>query len=143
MAGLVGRVAFRKILPGSARTHYPEDAVQNVARISPGPASAIVSSRWIRDKRLQYFPLLVGEVHVAVLLLLEGHRTDPLYPPFPIYEIASTSWEDYALNVAAGRQRDGRGRLWVFDHWSDGRAGTHTIKTPDVFRTYTAHFRRG
>jgi glucose/arabinose dehydrogenase len=54
-----------------------------------------------------------------------------------------TSWEDYALNVAAGRQRDGRGRLWVFDHWSDGRAGTHTIKTPDVFRSYTAHFRRG
>jgi hypothetical protein len=54
-----------------------------------------------------------------------------------------TSWEGYALNVAAGRQRDGRGRLWVFDHWSDGRAGAHTIKTPDVFRTYTAHFRRG
>jgi glucose/arabinose dehydrogenase len=54
-----------------------------------------------------------------------------------------TSWEGYALNVSAGRQRDGRGRLWVFDHWSDGRAGSHTIKTPDVFRTYTAHFRRG
>ena len=33
------------------------------------------------------------------------------------------SWEGYAFNAAARRQRDGRGRLWVFDHWSDGRAG--------------------
>jgi glucose/arabinose dehydrogenase/PKD repeat protein len=54
-----------------------------------------------------------------------------------------TSWEGYALNVAAGRQRDGSGRLWVFDRWSDGRAATHTIKTSDVSRTYKAYFRRG
>jgi glucose/arabinose dehydrogenase len=54
-----------------------------------------------------------------------------------------TSWEGYALNVAARRQRDGRGRLWVFDHWSDGRAGAHTIKTPGDPRTYKAYFRRG
>jgi hypothetical protein len=60
VASLVGRVAFWKVLPGSSRTHYPEDAVQDVARISPGPASSIFSSRWIRDKRLQHFPLLVG-----------------------------------------------------------------------------------
>ncbi len=54
-----------------------------------------------------------------------------------------TSWEGYELNVAAGRQRDGRGRLWVFDRWSDGRAGAHTIKTPDISKTYRAYFRRG
>src|SRR5215217_2424841 len=89
MASLVGRVAFRKVLPGRARTQYPEDGVQEVARISPGPASAIFSSRWVWDKRLQHFPLLVGEVHAAVLLPLEGHITEPLYPPFRIYEIAS------------------------------------------------------
>jgi glucose/arabinose dehydrogenase len=58
-------------------------------------------------------------------------------------KLGVTSWEGYELNVAAGRQRDGRGRLWVFDHWSDGRAGTHTIKTPGVPRTYKAYFRRG
>jgi glucose/arabinose dehydrogenase/PKD repeat protein len=56
---------------------------------------------------------------------------------------AFTSWEGYELNVAAGRQRDGSGQLWVFDHWSDGRAGAHTIKTPGDPRTYKAYFRRG
>jgi glucose/arabinose dehydrogenase len=54
-----------------------------------------------------------------------------------------TSWEGYELNVAARRQRDGRGRLWVFDHWSDARAGAHAIKTPDVSKTYRAYFLRG
>jgi hypothetical protein len=56
---------------------------------------------------------------------------------------AFTSWEGYALNVAASRQRDGRGRLWVFDHWSNGRAAAHTIKTPGIPKTYRAYFRRG
>jgi hypothetical protein len=51
------------------------------------------------------------------------------------------SSEGYALNVAARRQRDGRVR--VFDHWSDGRAGAHTIKTSGVPRTYKAYFCRG
>jgi glucose/arabinose dehydrogenase/PKD repeat protein len=54
-----------------------------------------------------------------------------------------TSWEGYGLNVAAGRQRDGSGRVWVFDRWPDGRAGAHTIKTPGDPRTYKAYFRRG
>jgi glucose/arabinose dehydrogenase/PKD repeat protein len=54
-----------------------------------------------------------------------------------------TSWEGYELNVAAARQRDGRGRLWLFDHWSDGGAGAHTIKTPGISRTYRVYFRRG
>jgi hypothetical protein len=54
-----------------------------------------------------------------------------------------TSWEGYELNVAARRQRDELGRLWVFDHWSDGRAGAHTIKTPGISKTYGAYFRRG
>ena len=52
-----------------------------------------------------------------------------------------TSWEGYALNVEAGRQRDGSGRLWAFERWSDGRAKAHTIQTPGVPGTYTAFFR--
>jgi hypothetical protein len=51
-----------------------------------------------------------------------------------------SSWEGYALNIAARRQRDGRVR--VFDHWSDG-PGAHTIKTPGGPKTYKAYFRRG
>lgn len=90
MASLVGRVAFGQVLPGRTRAQYPEDAVQDVARISPGPASSIFSSRWVWDKRLQHFPLLVCEVHAAVLLLRKGHMTEPLYPRFCIYEIASS-----------------------------------------------------
>ena len=53
-----------------------------------------------------------------------------------------TSWEGYALNVDVQRQRDGSGRLWAFDHWSDGRPKAHTIKTPAAPRTYTAYLRR-
>ena len=93
---MVRRVAFGQVLPGRTRAQYPEDAVQDVARISPGPASSIFSSRWVRDKGLQHFPLLVGEIHAAVLLLLEGHMTEPLYPRFRIYEMASSE-------VALGR----------------------------------------
>jgi hypothetical protein len=34
----------------------------------PGFASSVFPARWIRDKRLQHFPLLVGEVHTLLLL---------------------------------------------------------------------------
>jgi hypothetical protein len=81
--GLVGRVAFGKVLPGRPGAQYPEDAVQDIAWVSPGPASSVFSSRWLWDKKLQYFPLLVCEVHAALLLLLEGHMTAPLYPWLP------------------------------------------------------------
>jgi hypothetical protein len=63
VAGLVGRVAFGKVLPGRPGAQYPQDAVQDLAWVSPGPASSVFSSRWLWDKRLQYFPLLVCEVH--------------------------------------------------------------------------------
>jgi hypothetical protein len=53
-----------------------------------------------------------------------------------------TSWEGYALNLDVQRQRDGSGRLWAFDHWSDGGAKAHTIETPAVPTTYTAFFRK-
>jgi hypothetical protein len=90
VAGLVGRVAFWEILPGRSGAQYPEDTVEDLAWISPGSSSSVFSSRWIWDEWLQYFPLLVCEVHAALVLLLEGHMTAPLYPHFRIYEIASS-----------------------------------------------------
>jgi hypothetical protein len=89
MAGLVGRVAFGKVLPGRSGAQYPEDAVQDIAWVPPGSASAVFSSRRIRDKGFQHFPLLVREVHARLHLLPKGHTTAPLYPHSRIYETAS------------------------------------------------------
>ena len=87
---MVGRVAFGQILPGRSGAQYLEDTVEDVAWISPGSSSSVFSSRWIWDEWLQYVPLLVCEVHAALVLLLEGYMTAPLYPHFRIYEIASS-----------------------------------------------------
>jgi hypothetical protein len=51
------------------------------------------------------------------------------------------SWEGYALNVSAPRQKDRRGRIWAFGSWSDGGAREHAITTPADQVTYTATFR--
>jgi hypothetical protein len=54
--------------------------------------------RGIWDEWLKYFPLLVGEVH-ALFLLPEGCKTEPLYPHFHIYEIASRQYGTHAGDV--------------------------------------------
>ena len=60
------------------------------------------------------------------------------------YRAPSTipSWVGYDLNVAAPRQQDAQGRVYVFGSWSDGRAASHTIDSPEDPTTYTATFRR-
>jgi hypothetical protein len=50
------------------------------------------------------------------------------------------SWESYALNVSAPRQKDRRGRIWGFGSWSV-RAREHAITRPADQVTYTATFR--
>jgi len=49
VAGLVGWVAFGEILPGSTGAKYPEDGVENIARVSPGSARAVFSARRLWD----------------------------------------------------------------------------------------------
>src|SRR5258706_147609 len=51
------------------------------------------------------------------------------------------SWEGFVLELAAPDQQDSLGQTWLFDHWSDGGAATHTITTPATAATYTATFR--
>ena len=51
------------------------------------------------------------------------------------------SWEGYALNVSAPRQRY-NGRTWALSSWSDGGAREHAVKTPADPITYTATFKR-
>ena len=102
MAGLVGWVAFWKVFPGRSSAKYPENAVQDVPWVSPGSSPTVFSARRLGDKRLQHFPLLVGEIQV-LLLLPRGCTTEPLYPRFHIYEIASS--ETPAVSLARRSRR--------------------------------------
>jgi hypothetical protein len=60
MAGLIGRIAVRQILPGRAGPQDPEDAIQHVARIAPRSPAAIAAESRLREERRQNGPLLVG-----------------------------------------------------------------------------------
>ena len=67
MTRLVRRIARRKIFPRRAGAQNPQDAVQNVPRIAEGPPPDTLLDRlFLREKRLQYSPLLFGEVHIKV-----------------------------------------------------------------------------
>jgi len=50
------------------------------------------------------------------------------------------AWQGWALPVGAPAQVSG-GTSYVFDHWSDGGAASHTITVPAAPATYTASFR--
>ena len=67
VAGLVRRVAPRKILPRSARAKDPEHTVEDVSGIAEGPTTPVLEKRlFFREKRLDQSPLLFGEVHIKV-----------------------------------------------------------------------------
>jgi hypothetical protein len=67
VAGLVRWVAFWEVFPGRSCAKYPEDAVQDIARIFGRSSPAIFPARRLGDERLEYLPLLVGEVHALLL----------------------------------------------------------------------------
>jgi hypothetical protein len=102
VAGLVGWITLREVLPRSAGAKYPKDAVEDIARVPPGSASAVFSARRFRDERLQYFPLLVGELHALLLLPLKGRKMEQLYPHSRIYEMAFNDSVSF-LKVIIGR----------------------------------------
>jgi len=51
-----------------------------------------------------------------------------------------TSWEAWAVGVAAPGQVGPDGRTYLFASWSDGGAASHTIVTPSSPATYTVTF---
>ncbi len=51
-----------------------------------------------------------------------------------------TSWQGWELHVGAPPQVVA-GKTYVFDSWSDGGAGTHSVITPAAATTYTARFK--
>jgi hypothetical protein len=63
MAGLVGGIAPRQILPGGTGLEDPEDPVQYIARVAPGAPSPIRPAARFGQQRLEHGPLIVGEVH--------------------------------------------------------------------------------
>ncbi len=62
MAGLVGRVVFRQVLPLGAGLQCPEDTFQYLAVVLPGTAAGFQTLEGC-DKRSDDAPLLVGERH--------------------------------------------------------------------------------
>jgi hypothetical protein len=88
VASLVGRVALRQVAPGGAGTQDPQDAVEDVPWVPPGPAFAVRPARRIGDQGLQDLPLLVGKVHVRPPASMTDRGT--LYGPWHVYEIASS-----------------------------------------------------
>jgi hypothetical protein len=77
VAGLVWRVSFGHILPLGARAQNPEDSVQHLATATPGSPAAVRPSRHRPNQRIEYGPLLVGDVHRCCILL-----EDTAYHPF-------------------------------------------------------------
>ncbi len=51
-----------------------------------------------------------------------------------------TSWEGYALALAAQSQTNGSGQTFLFSSWSDGGAASHSYVTPSSASTVTASF---
>ena len=63
MAGLVRGIAPRQVLPGGAGLEDPEDPVQHIARVPPGPSTTIGPDPRLREHGGKHRPLLIGEVH--------------------------------------------------------------------------------
>src|SRR5215204_5962472 len=89
MAGLVGWIAFRQVAPRDASTQDPQDAVQDVARVSPGLSFAVRPERRIGYQGLQDLPLLVGKVQDVYSAVFSRAGRGPLYGPSRVYEMAS------------------------------------------------------
>ena len=63
VAGLVGRIASRQILPGGTGLEDPQDPVQHIAGVAPGAPSPIRPAARLGQQRFEHGPLIVGEVH--------------------------------------------------------------------------------
>lgn len=63
MAGLVGGIAPREILPGGAGLEDPQNPVQHIAGVAPRPPASIRPTARLGQEWFEHGPLLVGEVH--------------------------------------------------------------------------------
>jgi hypothetical protein len=63
MTGLKRRIPRGEIFPGRARAENPQDAVQHVPRIAPGPTPSVPADPWSGQERRENRPLGVSQVH--------------------------------------------------------------------------------
>ena len=79
VAGLVGRIPRREVLPGGSGAQHPQDAIQDVPWIAiRAPAYALLDRLLFREDRAYECPLLFGEIHIDV-----RSNSDPPVDPFP------------------------------------------------------------
>jgi hypothetical protein len=64
MTRLVWRIAPRQIVPGGTGAQYPQNTVQDGARVLRRPAASIGTSAMTKQ-RLEDFPLSVSQVHAV------------------------------------------------------------------------------
>ena len=69
VGGLVRPISRRQILPWCTRAQNPKHAIEYFAPIAPRPSSAVVAYRIFREDGLNYFPLLIGDVHPTDIVL--------------------------------------------------------------------------
>ena len=64
VAGLIGRIAARQVVPRCAGPQHPEHAIQDGSRVRPGPPAPIGATPGTK-RRFEHGPLRVSEVHAV------------------------------------------------------------------------------
>jgi hypothetical protein len=149
-----GRLSWRVLRHhGTSHTHpwLPDTTGNDIPISTPGPEDLATTTTSFLEVRLtatdsqglsttvtrEFRPTLVDLTFATqpsgLDLELNGETVTGPY--------SFSSWEGWAFPVSARRQQDDAGATWVFDHWSDAGAATHTITTGAVPATYTATFR--
>ena len=87
MTGLIRRIPIGQVLPGAPVRKDPQDAIQDVARIAPGPTPPIAPQPRFRQQRCEDGPLRVSQVHAVEVRRSTIFRSQPR---LGIYEIGSS-----------------------------------------------------
>ncbi len=67
VARLVGRVSLaRKVLPACPAAKNPQNAVQDISRISPRAPATVLASPWLPNPRGHERPLLFRQTHAKL-----------------------------------------------------------------------------
>jgi hypothetical protein len=72
MAGLVGRIARRQVVPRRASAENPQHTVHHRTWIDPRPPAPVGATAWT-ERRFKYSPLGVGQIHA---IEYDGDPTD-------------------------------------------------------------------
>jgi hypothetical protein len=63
MTRLIGRITVGQVLPLGARPQDPQDAVEDLPRLAPGPPTAIRTPWRFRNNRLEDGPLFISQIY--------------------------------------------------------------------------------